>query len=313
GEGARVVSESGAAVEPAMPAGAVFQPSARGCVDQRVANEQALRDIGAPGAIHQSRVALRRLRAAISLFRRVVEDDRRRAVSAELKWMADALGEARDLDVQIATAVEPLRTAHPDDADLAHLARAFAERRDAALAQARAASLSERYRLMLIDTAAWVEAGDWLAGDIPLRDAPVAAFAGRLLKKRRKRIAREGAELATLDPETRHELRIEVKKLRYAVEFFETAFAGDKAGEKAGEKGGAKKRAAARARRHAEMLAQLEALQEDLGALNDLAVGSRIEERFDPADEALVRGFAKLARPDAARAGAEHPAAAEKA
>ncbi|MGJ3264198.1 MAG: inorganic triphosphatase, partial [Salinarimonas sp.] len=77
GEGPRVVKKIEVALEPAMPAGAAFQAIARGCVAQLVANEQALRDIGAPGAIHQSRVALRRLRAAISLFRRVVEDDRR--------------------------------------------------------------------------------------------------------------------------------------------------------------------------------------------------------------------------------------------
>lgn len=303
GEGPRVVKKIEVALDPAMTAGGAFQAIARACLAQLVANEQALRDLRAPGAIHQSRVALRRLRAAISLFKSVVEDERRRAVSAELKWMANALGDARDLDVQIATVVEPMRAAHPDDADLAHLAAVFAARRDAASAQAREASTSERYRLMLIDTAAWIEAGAWLAGENAVRDASVSDFARRLLKKRRKRIARDGADLSTLDPETRHELRIEVKKLRYAVEFFETAFAA-KEGKKA---------ARVRGRRHAEMLGRLETLQEDLGALNDLAVGARMEALLDPADEALARGFAKLARPDAAEAGAEHLASARKA
>ncbi|WP_372423920.1 CYTH and CHAD domain-containing protein [Salinarimonas chemoclinalis] len=304
GEGPRVVKKIEIALDPATTAGAAFQRIARACLAQLVANERALRDLGAPGAIHQSRVALRRLRAAISLFKTVVDDERRRAVSAELKWMANALGDARDLDVQIATVVEPMRAAHPDDADLAHLAAAFAARRDAASAQAREASTSARYRLMLIDAAAWIEAGSWLAGENRVRDESVSAFAARLLKKRRKRIVREGADLAALDPESRHALRIEVKKLRYAVEFFETAFGGGDEGKKASRK---------RARRHAEMLSRLEALQEDLGALNDLAVAHRMEALFDTSDESLARGFAKLERPDAAEAGPEHVASARKA
>ncbi|MGP9818664.1 CYTH and CHAD domain-containing protein [Salinarimonas sp. NSM] len=304
GEGPRVVKKIEVALAPAVTAGEAFQRIARACLAQLVANEQALRELGAPGAVHQSRVALRRLRAAIALFKPVVEDERRRAVSAELKWMANALGDARDLDVQIATVVEPMHAAHPDDADLARLAAAFAARRDAASAQAREASTSARYRLMLIDTAAWIEAGAWRAGENPVRDASVSAFAARLLKKRRKRIVREGADLAALDPESRHELRIEVKKLRYAVEFFETAFGGEDEGKKASRK---------RVRRHAEMLSRLEALQEDLGALNDLAVAHRMEALFDTSDESLARGFAKLERPDAAEAGPEHIASARKA
>ncbi|WP_188910880.1 CYTH and CHAD domain-containing protein [Salinarimonas ramus] len=315
GEASRVVKKIEVALDPAMSAGAAFQAIARACLAQLVANEEALRSLGAPGAIHQSRVALRRLRAAISLFKIVVEDERRRAVSAELKWMANALGAARDLDVQIATMVEPARAAEPDDPDLAHLAAAFAARREAALADAREASLGERYRLMLVDTAAWIEAGAWLEGERPQRDAPVAEFAARLLRKKRKRIAREGADLAALDADTRHEVRIEVKKLRYATEFFESVFATPHvAGETAKEARKQAKKAARKATaRHAAMLSLLETLQEDLGALNDLAVGARMSEGFDASDEALARGFAKLARPDAEEAFEEHMAAAVKA
>jgi triphosphatase len=55
-------------------------------------------------------------------------------------------------------------------------------------------------------------------------------------------------------------VRIEIKKLRYATEFFESLFKG----------GGAKKRKQA-------ALSTLEALQETLGELNDIAVGSHMD------------------------------------
>ena len=42
--------------------------------------------------------ALRRLRAAISLFSAVVADDRTEAIKTELRWLAQELGPARDLD-----------------------------------------------------------------------------------------------------------------------------------------------------------------------------------------------------------------------
>ena len=157
---------------------------------------------------------------------------------------------------------------------------------------------------MLIDTAAWVEAGGWLAAERPAREAPISEFAARTLKTRAKRIRKEGASIAELEPQARHALRIAVKKLRYAVEFFETAF-------DAGEL-----KPKARARRHGAMRAHLEALQEDLGALNDLVVGETMAAGFHDPDPALARGLAKLARPDGEAAGetaAAHLAAAKKA
>jgi CHAD domain-containing protein len=59
-----------------------------------------------------------------------------------------------------------------------------------------------------------------------------------------------------MEPEPRHELRIAVKKLRYAVEFFASAFEGRKA-----------------EKRRQAYLEALERLQEHLGDLNDVAVG----------------------------------------
>ena len=58
-----------------------------------------------------------------------------------------------------------------------------------------------------------------------------------------------------LEPQLRHKLRIQVKKLRYASKFFAGAFPGKKAG-----------------RRRRNFLVSLERLQDALGELNDITV-----------------------------------------
>jgi inorganic triphosphatase YgiF len=88
------------------------------CLQHLMANEAIVRRTREADAVHQMRVALRRLRAAITLFKAVVEDERRDSIKAELKWMANVLGEARDLDVYITKVLEPARDAHGKDKGL---------------------------------------------------------------------------------------------------------------------------------------------------------------------------------------------------
>ena len=52
-----------------------------------------------PVGIHQTRVALRRLRAAFGLFRSAVDGPVLRGLAAEAKWLAGECGPARDLYV----------------------------------------------------------------------------------------------------------------------------------------------------------------------------------------------------------------------
>src|SRR5690349_3666103 len=52
-----------------------------------------------PEHVHDSRVAIRRMRAALRLFKDVLPNAE--ALDEELRWMADELGPVRDLDVQL--------------------------------------------------------------------------------------------------------------------------------------------------------------------------------------------------------------------
>jgi CHAD domain-containing protein len=68
---------------------------------------------GDPEGIHQMRVAVRRLRGILSAFAPLLPPEHRRWASNELRWFADVLGEARNLDVLAAELLGPARVALP--------------------------------------------------------------------------------------------------------------------------------------------------------------------------------------------------------
>ncbi|WP_262269347.1 CYTH and CHAD domain-containing protein [Microvirga yunnanensis] len=247
-----------------MTSAAAFQVIAVSCLQHLMANEAIVRRVPEADAVHQMRVALRRLRAAMTLFKAVVEDVRRDPIRAELKWMANVLGEARDLDVYIATVLEPARDRYGTDPSYQSLLAEYQKRRDRAYEVAQEAVSSPRFITGVLKTAAWIEAGEWREGSgkaaRKLRDQPVAMLADEELGRRWKKIIKRGRHLVELDPDERHQVRIEIKKLRYATEFFDSLFKG----------GGAKKR-------KRKALSALEALQETLGELNDIAVGGHMD------------------------------------
>lgn len=71
-------------------------------------NHACLIETGDAEAIHQMRVALRRLRSAMSLFKIMLNDAQSEALRGELRWMQQMLGAARDGDVLLAEIVQPL-------------------------------------------------------------------------------------------------------------------------------------------------------------------------------------------------------------
>jgi triphosphatase len=69
------------------------------------------------------RVGLRRLRAAISVFRELVHGAETEAVQGELKWLTGRFGPARDFDVLIEKRVRPLQESGPIGDEIAVLAQ----------------------------------------------------------------------------------------------------------------------------------------------------------------------------------------------
>src|SRR5674476_1703673 len=215
-----------------MSAGRAFTLIGRACLRQLVANEPATKRRDAEG-LHQMRVALRRLRAGISLFSDMLRDDRIDTIKSELRWLAREFGPARDLDTLFIEVLKPLRKQHANEPGFVSISKMFARKRLKSHRQAQEAVQSARFRALVLDTAEWVEAGPWSMSEDPLmrarREMPIEIYAAEQLSRRRKRIRRRGAKMGELNPEQLHRLRIQIKKTRYAAEFFSSVFQGKKA------------------------------------------------------------------------------------
>jgi triphosphatase len=263
GDGDSAVKAAPVALRPEMAAGQAFRAIARACVGQLVDNLPALRK-GDAEALHQARVSLRRLRAAMSLFADIVRDHQTESIKAELKWITSEFGPAREMDVLWERADATSKEAQALDANaeldgLPALEDELAQRRQRAFRGARAAIESARFRMLLIDLAAWIDVGEWQGMDDPLqrveRETSIEGFATTGLDRRWKKILKRGRKLRELDPRRRHKLRIAVKKIRYASEFFADAFPDAKS-----------------TRRQKTFLKRLKPVQDCLGELNDITV-----------------------------------------
>lgn len=256
----------------------------RNCLGQLQGNERALLAGSAdPEAVHQLRVAVRRLRAAIGCFRQVVVDATAEELANGLDWLQSATGPARDWDVFRLETLTPLLRRLPEDAGLRALVhRVDAERERAhkaalaALADRRFTSLMLRL-VLLIQDRAWQrppETGQLIGP----AEVPGQLFAMEQVTKRAKAVLKRGRDRNDAEEASLHELRIACKKLRYTVEFFRTFVP------------------KARAK---DALEGLKELQDCLGSLNDAAVGQRLLEQAGeggtkPADAralGLVQGW----------------------
>ncbi|MCS6995703.1 MAG: CHAD domain-containing protein [Casimicrobiaceae bacterium] len=202
-------------------------------------------------AIHQARVALRRLRSAVRLL--ADDADFPEGLRGQTAWLARALGRARDLDVLVTNTwpqIERFLAQLDSSGALAGSASQLEARIRAAAAEARGELLQLRMR---------PETGQLLRALLAFAASPVPADSPRLtparavkvVQRRCERLLKAGRKFATLEPEAQHRVRILGKRARYAVELLAPHLP-RRRGEKLG-------RALAR-------------LQERLGLLNDAEV-----------------------------------------
>ena len=106
----------------------------------------------APDAVHQLRVAARRMRSVLATFRKLADPDVTGSLRSELQWLAGTVGEARDNEVMRARLLE-LIGAEPPELLLGPVAKNVEEHFDAAARRARAKGLaalkSSRYFRLL--------------------------------------------------------------------------------------------------------------------------------------------------------------------
>lgn len=230
------------------------------CADLAAATHDA-------AAAQQLRVALRRFRALERAFRPALESDELRRLARRARDFARLVGAARDFDVfaekSLALVAEPVLHERFD----ALRAQQWAQTGETLLS----ASFGD-FTLALLE-AAHLEG--WRLAPSARLERPARDFADDLLGERRKALV-EKARLADFAvPETLHPLRLELKKLRYAAQFFRDLY------PEAARK---------------PFFAAMSALQDSFGAISDAVAAATIAERAaDGAGPAAARAAGFIA------------------
>lgn len=207
-------------LNPAMACDTAFRVVARRCLGDLTASHQATCK-GDPTALHQMRIALTRLRAAILFFSPMVADSKRMQIRAELKWLNTHLGVVRDLDV----AIERLKAVSKQQPHAISNYRSWNGKRADSYRYLARALRSARYRRLVKDTSGWVENGPWSIKKAKQatqdRACPVAAYAAAKLARWQQKLLKKRRKLLKMDAMKRHRLRLLNKKLNYSIELLE--------------------------------------------------------------------------------------------
>lgn len=190
-----------------------FQKIAIGCVATIEAHHSSA-CAGDAEAVHQIRVAITRLRAAVAFFAPIVIDAEWLRLKKEIVWLNGSLGAARDSDVAKqyarqkrygAWAQHMIGEALDDSQVRTHRRLARCLR-------------SARTRRLITSMAAWIRKGPWLRRYQPKDVEALPSYCVRELKHWHGRLVRRGRHLKTLGASRRHRLRIKVKRFRYMLE-----------------------------------------------------------------------------------------------
>jgi CHAD domain-containing protein len=228
-----------------------------------------------PEPVHQMRVAVRRLRSALSVFRRAADVPACTGLSAALKTLAARLGRARDWDVFLAGTGAAVRHAFPGDVRIAALLTGALRKRQSAYADLIAFMGGRDWQDFALDLALLPTRRPWLTDQPPecaaQLNAPIEGYAAKALDRRLKHVRAPGPDLTGLAPEALHDVRKQAKRLRYASEIFCLLFPG-------------------KATRR--FLGRMEDVQEALGKVNDAAVAAALmaELGSSGADRAFASG-----------------------
>lgn len=289
-----------------MDVATAFRTIARACFDQFLLNEPAIRLTRNREAVHQCRVALRRLSTSLRIFASLVSGAGRDELRHDLKQLAAHLQKARDLDVLTAEAIAPAIGADAPACSKT-LLRGIEARRNSAYDELVATLSAPQAAKLFSRIVGWIEAGDWMLDPKreDLRREKIVPFVERKLAKATRKFNERCEELGKADQEERHRIRIRAKNLRYSGEFFETLIASKVA-----------------RKRFRAFIAALKDLQTLLGKENDVrmtwrflaSLAQEIGEDHTPAgDKAMLAAVESLASSIKGLSEAEFQRKAEKA
>src|SRR6266404_5765035 len=192
---------------------AAFQGIARDCT-ARITAHHSSACAGDAEAVHQIRVAITRLRAAVAFFAPIVVDAEWRRLKQEIAWLNGSLGPARDSDV----VVEYARRKRY----LAWSQRMIGERLDQRQIQDNRRLVrclrSVRTQRLVTAMTGWIRQGSWLERHKRKDAKALQSYCEGELSRWHERLVRKGRHLKTLGASRRHQLRIKAKRFRYMLE-----------------------------------------------------------------------------------------------
>jgi triphosphatase len=189
-----------------------FSALAGAGLNHLVRNAHAFKTHPNPNSVHQMRVAVRRLRALLSAFRSVLPSASRQRVANDLKRLQKCLGPARDLDVFLDDVLPDVRLTSVRTM-LAGAARVPHRRGYARVRAVARGPLLNRVQSGIVTLiTALLDASDGK------REAQ--ALGRGVLERRHRSLVKRVRGAKDRSDDRLHALRIRIKKLRYAVEFF---------------------------------------------------------------------------------------------
>lgn len=262
-------------LDPEMTAEDGFAVICRTCLAQFQANLQGVLRDDDPEYLHQARVALRRLRAALRLFRRVCPLTSIELQQSLRSWNT-ALGPVRDRDVLCLETLPAIAQHFADAQAWAPFAAAAETQRESARQAMRTALTESNPGRVILQFQQWLTQRTWrdaVSAD-PRQDLaclqPLSDFATHALRAGRRKVRGMAQDFGELSPEARHALRILIKRQRYAVEFFKSLHVGAKG---------------------KSYLNALVIAQDSLGRSNDARVATRLLDTLTVTDDKSVAAF----------------------
>jgi CHAD domain-containing protein len=222
--------------------------------------------------VHQARVALRRLRAALRVYRKacllppVLLDG--------LRTIAASLGAARDWDVLCSETLPAIAPHYDEPADWHEWMSHLEAHRVGVRQNMRQALAGAHPGAWLLAFQQWLLQHGWRTAAPEtrlLQMAPQLDAARRILQKGHRGIVGRTREFERLSPSDRHALRIAMKRQRYAAEFFQGLF---------------------KPARQARYIDLARRIQDSLGRANDAHIALTLLDELD-SDSSRADGFAR--------------------
>lgn len=265
-----------------------FSTTCRRLVDAIFVQWKAVLESDDAEGPHKLRVALRRLRTAIRVFRPAIDSLSLRRLERDARDLARVVGTLRDADVVASDIVAPVVARSADSIGFRELEELVQTERDKRRSAVREELSDASWTRLKLRLALLPEGAGWRSSVTDAGSDAIALddLARGALRKQWRRVCRRARRFDRMSVKERHELRKELKTLRYAVEIFSPLF------PRADVK---------------RFMRQLKSLQDRFGYLNDVATANRLHELVDAAaatDTSLQRAVGYTVGWHAARAEA---------